>query len=128
MKMPESIDWKRGSGPWWLVLGLGLLPACGGTEVVSFDLGLLVPDDLPMARSRDLTMPPPADLVAPPGYPAGPYGNEVGDVLPNFTFRGYWAPTQTTGLASTQPLEMISFDRVRTSGAKLALIELAAFW
>src|SRR5258706_7244802 len=75
---------------------------------------------------RDLA-PPPPDL-SPPPYPAGPYGNAVGDTLPNFAFDGYWSPTATSGLASAQPYGQITFDQIRNSGAKFALIHLAAFW
>lgn len=38
---------------------------------------------------------PPVD--ADPGYPPEPYGPAVGDVVPNFTFQGYWAPPKRLG-------------------------------
>jgi hypothetical protein len=45
----------------------------------------------------------PADLaMAPdlrPAYPPEPYGPNIDDTLPNFTFQGYWDPTDTTGLS-----------------------------
>jgi hypothetical protein len=44
------------------------------------------------------------------------------------SFHGYWAPTDTTGLASSKTYGTVTFDMLRTSGAKYALIELAAWW
>jgi hypothetical protein len=115
---------------WLLACGLAPLAACGGnTEVVSFDLGMVVTSDLTMAPLVDTAfVAPEFDLAAAPGYPPGPYGTAVGNVVPNFTFQGYWAPGQVTGLASAEPISTVTFDRIRTSGKRYALIELAAFW
>jgi hypothetical protein len=66
------------------------------------------------------------------GYPAGPYaqsGNvNVGDVLPDFTFQGYWSPRGTTGLATSQAFGEVTFGMLHDSGARYAVINFAAFW
>ena len=67
------------------------------------------------------------DMVA-PGYPAGPYGTSAGEVLENLTFKGYFSPTKTTGLAKELPFGDVSLNQLRTSGAQVALIQLAALW
>jgi hypothetical protein len=66
-------------------------------------------------------------------YPPGPYaqsGNpHVHDTLPDFTFRGYWNPTGTTGLVNTTAsFGEVTFDMLHDSGATYAIIQLAAFW
>lgn len=96
-----------------------LVPASGcgggGDGAAAADLSVL-PADLVLA-----------DLKA-PGYPVGPYGAAVDDVLPNFTFQGYFSPTRTTGLASEESFGEVSFEMMRASGAKVAIVQLAAFW
>ena len=64
------------------------------------------------------------DMVA-PGYPAGPYGTSVGDVLENLTFKGYFSPSKTTGLAKELPFGDVSLDQLRKSGAKVAHVSSA---
>jgi hypothetical protein len=61
-------------------------------------------------------------------YPAGPYGNQVGEVIPNFTFQGFFSPSRTTGLASAETWGAVSMDQFRRTGAKYLVIELGAFW
>ncbi len=60
-----------------------------------------------------------ADSVS--GYPAGPYGNKMGETLANITFRGYFAPNATAGLASSNPFGEVTLEQVRASGAKYML-------
>lgn len=88
-------------------------------------------DDLAGSPS-DLAGSPPGDLAVSSVYPAGPYGIsgsiKVGDVLPDLTFNGYWNPQGTTGLASEKPFGAITFNQLRLSGAKYALIALLRFW
>ncbi len=95
-------------------LGLALM-ACSGTPG----------SDNPMP---DMALSP--DLAG--GYPAGPYGASgsvnPGDTLPNLTFQGYWSPTRTTGLASEEPYGAVTFEQLHNSGAKYAIVMLAAFW
>ncbi len=73
-----------------------------------------------------------ADAAAPEAsvaaYPAGPYGNQIGDVIPNFTFQGFFAPSRTMGLASAETWGPVSMDQFRRTGAKFLVIELGAFW
>ena len=53
--------------------------------------------------SPDMAALPPdlvlADLKS-PNYPAGPYSTDDGGVLPNFTFRGFFSPARTDGVAT----------------------------
>ena len=84
------------------------------------------------AQSDLAPSPAPPDIAVldlkPPGYPAGPYGADPGSVLPNFTFRGYWSPTKTTGLANSESFGEVTFDALRTSGHRFAIVQLSAFW
>lgn len=116
---------------WWssysklstLTCSLVLLASCGGSSPTP-------PGDHGMVDSGT----PAADMGsgstdgAPSGYPAGPYGSAVGDVLPNFTFQGYFSPESTSGLSSSQPFGVVTFDQLRTSGKKYAFIHLEATW
>ena len=101
-------------------LVLASVGACGaGAVPVTPDLSVL-PPDLVLADLKD------------PSYPAGPYaqaGNvNPGDVLPDFTFRGYWSPSATTGKASSQTFGEVTFGMLHASGARYAIINLSAFW
>ena len=92
------------------------------------DLAALQASDLAVAPASDLAVAPAPDL-AERSYPPGPYGSNVGNVFPNFTFQGYWAPKQTMGLASDgkNGLAPITMEMLHKSGAKLAFIEFAGF-
>ena len=59
-------------------------------------------------------------------YPAGPYGNAVGDVIANFTWAGY-ADDAADAIATTKTFGTYSLDDARHSGKKYALINLAEF-
>jgi hypothetical protein len=63
-----------------------------------------------------------------PGYPAGPFGPQIGDTIPNFTFAGYYRPNKSSGIATEATFGQLSFDQIRQSGAKYALISLSAAW
>ena len=80
----------------------------------------------PRSEEPDLAEPPPD--MSDPGYPEGPYGVTAGSTVRNYTFQGYFAPTDTTGLSKDKPLGEVSFDMLRKSGQKFAMIQLAAFW
>jgi hypothetical protein len=61
----------------------------------------------------------------PDGYPAGPYGNELGDTFPYLVWQGY-VSTDPAALANVEPwTETYTSDDVRTSGAPYALIHTA---
>ena len=115
-----------------LVAGCGAPPTemspSGGAKP---DLAVAAsPPDLARAQGggADLAQTPAADLAMPAmGYPPGPYGGAVGDVVPDFTFQGYWSPTKTMGLATSQPYGALTFDMARTSGARYGMIFLAGF-
>jgi hypothetical protein len=115
-----------------LVAGCGAPPTGGqppGEEKPDLAVAANPPDlARPQGGGADLAQAPAADLAQPAiGYPPGPYGGTVGDVLPNFTFQGYWSPTKTTGLATTQPFGAVTLDMARTSGARYGMIFLAGF-
>ena len=88
-----------------------------------------------MSDPADMSVLPP-DLIGADlkdsTYPAGPYasagGVNQGDVLPDFTFQGYWSPKLTTGKSSTLPFGEITFGMLHDSGAKYAVLDLTAFW
>jgi hypothetical protein len=80
------------------------------------------------ASSDGATTPDAAPADADPGYPPEPYGNRAGRVVPNFTFNGYWAPTRTTGLSREEEFGEVTFDMIRRSGARFAMIQLGAYW
>lgn len=79
----------------------------------------------------DLAVQPPDlavfDMKA-PDYPAGPFGGDEGKIMPNFTFQGYFNPEATGGLAKTRPYGEVTFDDLRKTGKKYALVQLSAFW
>jgi hypothetical protein len=83
-------------------------------------------------RQPDLTMAP--DLAPSSSdmkdndYPPGPYGSNIGDTLPDFTFQGYWSPQQTQGRSNVGKFGEVTFGMMHRSGAKYALIELGAFY
>ena len=59
------------------------------------------------------------------GYPAGPYGNMEGDVMPLLDWEGYMNP-MADAVASNQPWVDSGTDAVYASGTSHALIHLAA--
>ena len=103
---------------------LGLLAACGsdgGTD------GPVSTPDLAINPLADLATPPDLAWPRPPGYPAPPYGFAAGAVVPDLVFHGYWSPTLTTGLATSQPFGDVSLDQARTSGHRYMMIMFAGF-
>ena len=60
-------------------------------------------------------------------YPAGPYGNQIGSVLPNLELLGY-VRHDTTGLASDATLESVNLQDVRASAPRpYAMIHISGF-
>ena len=107
-----------------------LAAACGPTNPAS-DL-LLAFDDLGTADLFGIDLygadipPPPADLV-PNVYPAGPYGNTVGDTFPPLAWEGYVVPAADV-IANTKPFGAYSADDVRMSGKTYAMIHVSDFF
>ena len=58
------------------------------------------------------------------GYPAGPYGIAVGDVITDMQWIGYVDPTASE-VATSEPYVVYSLNDARTSGAHYAMIHLA---
>jgi hypothetical protein len=80
----------------------------------------------PDATPPDLA-PPPPDLTY--VYPAGPYGGNLGDTQPDFTFQGYFSPDATNGLATAKPFGTVTFDMLQqVPGKRYAMVMLAGFW
>ena len=103
-------------------LAMAALAACGGNNATTpapSDMSVL-PPDLILSDLKDKD------------YPPGPYsqggGLSAGDVLPDFTFQGYFSPNTTTGKATAQPFGEVTFGMLRDSGAKYAILNLTAFW
>jgi hypothetical protein len=85
---------------WWVVAAL--LAGCGGTQIA-----------------------PPA-VASDPGYPAGPYGYSVDDVLPDLSFSGKRVPVGQP--ASAVPSETISLGSLRAAGVRYLVVETAGAW
>ena len=60
-------------------------------------------------------------------YPAGPYGNTIGAVIPPLGWVGYSNPLGDA-LASTRPYAPYSMDALRLSGRRYALVHVAEFY
>lgn len=115
---------------------LGFLAAgCSVDQTaVGTDQSLL--SDLSASLLADLSMSPrdlagPHDLVTPAGdlsssYPAGPYGNKVGDVIPPLAWEGYSDPL-ADAIATSKPYGAYSMDDLRRSGRPYAAIHVAEF-
>ena len=118
----------------WIVLA-GLSPACGGAPAVedaSVPMDLVAPatGDLGVAVALDSSWP--EDLagdfaVDPYGpYPPGPYGAEVGDVIPPLEWEGYVVPHADV-IADTTPYRRYTMDDLRRSGARYGFVHVAEF-
>ena len=68
-----------------------------------------------------------AILPPDPGpYPAGPYGNNVGEVLANLGLQGYVNPT-CESISNTLPFVDYSLDELRRTSARYALVHVSEF-
>ncbi len=63
--------------------------------------------------------------ATPEGYPAGPYGADVGETLPNLVWRGF-VEDDGAGRATDATYGDYSLDDARTSGARWALLHFGA--
>src|SRR5438132_2420702 len=75
--------------------------------------------DLAGAAARDLRQ------IA-GAYPAGPYGNKVGDTFPPLTWEGYADPL-ADALATTKPFGPYTMDNVRLSGRAYAMLHISDY-
>lgn len=61
-------------------------------------------------------------------YPAGPYGNKVGDVLPDLKWQGY-VNAMSDALSDTKPFVTTSLDALRRTARKpYALIHVSEYY
>jgi len=61
------------------------------------------------------------------GYPAGPYGSRVGDVVPNLCFEG-WSNPKAEGYAPSRLAPVCLKDFHDDPAARLLLVESCAVW
>lgn len=115
MRTTEFARWRseRSRSRAMVLMGTLLAAGCGGG---TGDTG------------NQQAQPDMAQLPPDMSYPAGPYGTDVDSVLANLTFQGYYSPTKATGLASDEQFGTVTFDMLRGSGARIAVMQLAAFW
>jgi len=102
------------------------LPGCSDTATAppdgaAGDGATTAPRD--MASATDMTAPP--DL-APAGYPAGPYGFNIGDTVTPLVWEGYLAPDPTNLASST--FGPYGMDELRRSGAPYALVHISEYF
>ncbi len=117
------------SGGLILVLGtLGLLGACGGDSGAA-DLaaaGDIATPDLAGVDLAGLDLASPADLARSPTYPAGPYGNTVGAIIPPLVWEGYADPL-ADALATSKPYGAYTMNDLRLSGRKYGIVHVSNF-
>ena len=61
------------------------------------------------------------------GYPAGPYGNQEGDTIPDLSWEGF-VNDAAMGKANAQPFGPYSMNDLRQSGRSYALVHLSEFF
>lgn len=85
--------------------------ASGGTAGGGLDGGSDAPSDAPIDYGP---------------YPAGPYGNQVGDTIANLAWEGY---VNVSGAAASDTLPYVDYstDEMRKSGKAYGLIHISAF-
>lgn len=59
--------------------------------------------------------------TVPDGYPAGPYGADVGEIMPNLAWKGF-VDDDGVGLATGNDYAELDLDTVRRGGARWALV------
>jgi len=100
------------------------VPVLVGLGLIGLALGSLV-----LGGCDDASAPPEeTDAVTgttgsstPDGYPAGPYGADVGEVMPNLAWKGY-VDDDGLGLATDGDYVDVELDTVRRGGARWALV------
>jgi hypothetical protein len=67
-----------------------------------------------------------ADLSAGGAYPAAPYGNKVGDVIPLLVWEGY-ANDTADAISTTKPFGAYSMDDLRRLGRPYLMVHVSEF-
>ncbi len=67
------------------------------------------------------------DATLPPGYPAGPFGGTVGDIIYDYQFEGF-VNESAVGDPLEQRWEPYSMNAMRDAGKSYALLVLAETW
>jgi len=75
----------------------------------------------------DLSMMAANDFTMSNGYPAGPYGPNMGDTIPPLVWEGYVDATGDT-VATMKPFMPYTMDMLRTMGPRYALVHVAEFY
>ena len=110
----------------------GLTATCGGAVVSDAgprDLAATSGADLAGGGDTPLDQSTLADLLpdlALGPYPAGPYGNQVGDVIPPLVWEGY-VDLAADAVANTKPYRRYTMDDLRRSGARYGMVHVAEF-
>lgn len=109
----------------WLLLPIALTVGCSDPAQPGNA------SDLSGSVLVDLSRSSPADLSQTKGdmaqqYPAGPYGNHVGDTFPPLVWEGYSDPT-ADAIATSKPYGPYTMDDLRRSGSRYAAIHASAF-
>lgn len=104
--------------PALLALATLLWAGCGDDSAAA-DLAVadLAGADLSIASGADLAL---------GAYPAGPYGNTVGAVIPPLVWEGYADPN-ADAIATSKPYGAYTMDDLRRSGRKYGIVHVAAF-
>ena len=68
-----------------------------------------------------------ADFTASGAYPAGPYGNTVGAVIPPLVWEGYNDP-MADAVATTKTYGSYTMDDLRKSGRAFGMIHVSDFY
>jgi hypothetical protein len=100
------------------------LAGCTSGSTARGDLASTV-EDLAMPLAVDLAPAAPPDLLS--VYPAAPYGNTVGSVIPPLVWEGYADPLADE-LASKKMYGTYSMDDLRRSGSPYGIVHVAYFF
>jgi hypothetical protein len=115
MDPPPPTPWITGRSRAVAVLATFLLGGCA-LAACSGDGGVVEETDAVTGGSGTST---------PEGYPEGPYGADVGEILPNLVWRGF-VEDDGAGLATDGGYRDYSLDDARRSGARWALLHFGA--
>jgi hypothetical protein len=81
-----------------------------------------------MQMGTDMAQQQPGDMtMTAAGYPAGPYGNAIGETFPPLKWEGYVATTGAV-IVNTLPYQNYTMDDARMSGKRYAMVHVSAFF